>query len=548
LFVQITGESGLGPDIAIENGLVVDGTGNPWYQANLAVKNGRIATISPLPIKDARQTIDAKGLIVSPGFIDMHSHSDFALLAGAQAESKIRQGVTTEVIGNCGVSAAPLEGEAVDFASHGFTGSAADLGIKITWSSLADYMARLDRQGSVVNVACLIGHGTVRTCVMGLQNRPPSTREMGRMKQLVAKCMREGAFGMSSGLLYVPGCYAKLDELVELGRTVARFGGIYSSHIRDESENLERAVNEVLAVGSRSGVAVQISHHKACGKSNWGKVKATLPRILRARAAGVDVTVDVYPYTAYCTWLSAAVPPWAHEGGIQRLITRLKDPAIRRKLKAQMKNGFPNWESMTKGGKDWNRFLISAFPIRPRLIGRTLQQISESRKCDPYDAIFDLLIEGEGSADVVVEDMCEEDVETVLQSHVSMIGSDGNSLSTTGPLGMGQPHPRSFGTFPRVLARYVRQRGALRLEEAIRKMTSFPANKLGLSDRGLLREGMVADLVIFDPSRIADMADYLEPRQFPRGICYVLVNGKITIAGSKNLRKLHGHVLRKALR
>jgi N-acyl-D-amino-acid deacylase len=535
-------------DLAIDNGLIVDGSGNPWYRANLAIESDKIAIIASLPTKDARRVIDAQGFVVCPGFIDMHSHSDFALLAGAQAESKIRQGVTTEVIGNCGVSAAPLEGEAVAVAGRGFTGSAEDLGIRITWTSFADYVARLNRQGVVVNVAPLVGHGTVRTSVMGFANRSPSTHEMKRMQELVAQCMREGAFGLSSGLLYVPGCYAKVDELAKLGRTVARFGGIYATHVRDESDSLERAVNEALAVGRRSGVAVQISHHKACGRRNWEKVRFTLRTIQRTREAGVDVTIDVYPYTAYSTWLSAAVPPWAHEGGTRQLIARLKDPATRRRLKLEMRNGIRDWESMTKGGKDWERFLISAFPKKPALVGKTIQQISESRKCDPYDAVFDMLIEGEASVDVVVEDMSEQDVETVLQSPLSMIGSDGNSLSTTGALGKGQPHPRSFGTFPRVLARYVRQRRTLRLEEAIRKMTSFPANKLGLSDRGLVREGMKADIVIFDPSKIVDRATYLKPHRFPTGIEYVIVNGRITIAEGKYLRRLNGRVLKHAWR
>ena len=526
-------------DIAIENGLVVDGTGNPGYRANVALRNDRISVITRSDIGNARHVIDAKGFVVSPGFIDVHSHSDLTLLAGANAESKIRQGVTTEVIGNCGESAAPLEGEAVGVTQA----KASKYGLKVTWSSLAEYMRSLEQHGVVLNVACLIGQGTVRTSVMGFANRIPTGREMNRMKELVAKCMQEGAFGISSGLFYTPSCYAKLGELVELARVAALYGGIYASHIRDESDRLEEAVGEALAVGRKSGISVELSHHKACCKRNWGKVRRTLRDIAKARMEGVDATVDVYPYIAYNTSLSAAIPPWAHEGGPERLIERLKKPAIRRKLKQQMQKGGKDWETMTKAPL-WDKFMISSFPKRPSLDGKTIQHISRSKKRDPYETIFDMLIDGKTMVSVVVEDMCERDVEFVLQSPLSMIGSDGYSLSTDGPLGTGKPHPRSFGTYPRILGRYVREKHVLTLEDALRKMTTFPANKLGLSDRGLLREGMRADIVIFDPSEIVDNATYLQPHRFPLGIEYVIVNGKITISEGKYLRRLNGHVLK----
>jgi N-acyl-D-amino-acid deacylase len=447
--------------------------------------------------------------------------------------------VTTEVIGNCGESAAPLEGEAVSVAQA----NADEYGLKVTWSSLSQYMDRLERQGVVLNVACLVGLGTIRASVMGFESRAPTHSEMKRMQELVAECMRDGAFGISSGLFYVPGSYAKLDELVQLARVATEFGGFYASHIRDESDHLEEAVNEALAVGRRTGIPVQPSHHKACAKRNWGKVERTLRMITAARRNGLDATIDVYPYTAYNTSLSAAIPPWAHEGGVEHLLERLKNPAIRRKLKQQMRQGGRNWESMTKGAL-WDRFLISSFPAKPSHVGKTIQEISRARRCDPYEAIFDMLIEGKAMVGVVVEDMKEQDVERVMQSPLSMIGSDGYSISTKGPLRSGKPHPRSFGTFPRVLGRYVREKQVLRLEDAIRKMTAFPANKLGLMDRGLLREGMKADMVIFDPSIIADTATYLNPHSFPVGIEYVIVNGKITVANGKYLRTLHGRVLK----
>jgi N-acyl-D-amino-acid deacylase len=529
----------LSVDLAIENGLIVDGSGSPWYRANLSIKNDVIAAISRLKIKEARQVIDAKGHVISPGFIDMHSHSDLTLMAGADAESKIRQGVTTEVIGNCGESAAPLEGEAVEVAQA----HADEYGLKVTWSSLAGYMKKLERLGVVLNVACLIGHGTVRSCVIGFENRAPTPSEMRRMQEHVTVSMQEGAFGFSSGLFYAPGCYAKLDELVALARVVAKFGGFYASHIRDESDGLEKATDEAIAVGIEAGIPVQPSHHKACGERNWGKVKRTLRKIAIARRNGFDVTVDVYPYTAYNTSLSAAIPPWAHEGGDERLVGRLKNQAVRRKLKRDMQAGSRSWESMTKG-RSWDRFMISSFAEKPSLVGKTIEQISRKRRCDPYDAIFDMLIEGNAMVGVVVEDMNEQDVQLVLQSPFSMIGSDGESMSTRGLLGKGKPHPRSFGTFPRVLGRYVRQKHVLGLEEAIRKMTAFPANRLGLRNRGLLRQGMKADIVIFNPATIVDTATYLQPKRFPVGIEYVIVNGKVTVSNGKYLKRLNGRVLK----
>lgn len=526
-------------DLAINNGLVVDGTGNPWYRGSIGIKDGKIAAIIRSEIRHAKQVIDARNLAVCPGFVDIHSHSDFALLARSDAQSKIRQGVTTEVIGNCGVSAAPLEGEAIRDAEA----SAKQYGLRVTWSSLAEYLSRLERQGVVLNVACLVGNGTIRASVMGFENRAPSSHELRRMRELLAQCMREGAFGLSSGLLYPPSCYAKPDELSKLARTAASFDGIYATHIRDESDGLEEAVNEALAVGRKSGVAVQISHHKACGKRNWGEVRRTLESIARARAKGIDAAVDVYPYTAWSTWLSAAIPPWACEGGDHRLIERLRDREVRAKLKRQMRAGLPKWESMTKGAS-LEKFMISSFPQKPSLVGKTIQEIARSKERDPFDVIFDVVIEGEATVEVVVEDMSERDVRLVLQNSLSMIGSDGESLSVKGRLGKGRPHPRSFGTYPRVLGRYVRESRLLTLESAIRKMTSLPANRMGLRNRGLMWSGMAADVVVFDPSRVADTASYLKPKQFPAGIEYVIVNGVTTVAKGKFLRKLNGCVLR----
>jgi N-acyl-D-amino-acid deacylase len=530
-------------DLVIKNGHVVDGTGNPWFNADVGIQGERIAKIGRLSKDKALRVLDVSGLIVSPGFIDMHSHSDLLLLINPKAESKIRQGVTTEVIGNCGDSAAPLDKNMREEAikTSPFVKEAK---LKLDWSTMAEYLRRLDRQGIAVNVAPLVGHGNVRACAMGFANRAPTGNEMETMKKTLAKAMNEGAFGMSTGLIYPPGCYSKTEELIELSAVVAKCGGIYTSHIRGEGENLLKSVKEAITIGKKAALTVEISHHKAGGKANWGKVKQSLKVIEEARARGVDVTCDVYPYIAASFGLSAMLPPWTYEGGTDKLLERLRDPAIRSRLRKEMETGFPDWPSPLKAA-GWDCTVISHCRNHPQYEGKSIEEITRPKKIDPFEFTFDLLIEEKASVGVVRFAMCEEDVQTVLQHPVSMIGSDSSAVAPYGILGKGKPHPRAYGTFPRVLGKYVREERLLGLENAVRKMTSLPAQKLGLRDRGLIRPQMYADITVFDLQKIADKASYAEPHQYPEGVEYVIVNGKIVIDGKEHTGVLAGKALRR---
>jgi len=532
-------------DVIIKSGHIVNGAGNPWYKADIGISEEKIAAIGKLEKERATKIIDAKGLVVSPGFLDMHSHSDLALLINPKAESKIRQGITTEVIGNCGGSAAPLN----DFLKSEMrktTPLLDEAKLELDWSTMREYLHRLDKQGVAVNVAPLVGHENIRALVIGFDNRAPTNAELKKMKNILRQAMEDGAFGMSTGLIYPPGCYAKTDELIELSRVVARHGGIYTSHIRGEGEELVSSVKEAIKIGEKARLPVEISHHKAGGKANWGKVKRTLKMMNDARARGVDVTCDVYPYTAASFGLSAMLPPWAHEGGSPKLIERLKDSKLREQLKREMLDGIPGWSSPLRAA-GWNATLISRSRLHQDYEGKAIAEIVKSKKVDPFEFAFDLLIEENMSVSVVRFAMCEEDVRTVLRHPEAMIGTDASAVAPYGVLRKGKPHPRSYGTFPRVLGKYVREDKVLRLEDAVRKMTSLPAQKLGLRNRGFIAEGMQADITIFSTEKVADKATYAEPHQYPEGIEYVLVNGEIVIDKGKHAGALAGKALRRSI-
>jgi N-acyl-D-amino-acid deacylase len=417
-------------------------------------------------------------------------------------------------------------------------------GLELDWSTMAEYLNRLEKREIAVNVVPLVGHGNLRAYVMGLDNRAPTETELKGMKRQLAKALEEGAFGMSTGLIYPPGCYAKTDELIELSKIVANHGGIYTSHIRGEGDQLFDSVREALKIGEKAKVPVEISHHKAAGKANWGKVEETLKMLDDARGKGIDVTCDVYPYTAGSFGLASMLPPWAHEGGTERLLERLKNPEIRRKLTEEMQKGSTEWPSPLKAA-GWDATIIARSEKHPELEGKSVEEITCLKGTDPFDFVFDLLIEENASVSVIRFAMCEEDMKQVLKHPYSMIGSDSSAVAPYGVLGRGKPHPRGYGTFPRVLGKYVRKEEILTLEEAIRKMTLLPARKLGLEGRGRLKAGMFADITIFDPEKVEDKATYAEPHQYPKGIEYVLVNGKIIIERSEHTNVLAGKVLRK---
>jgi len=519
-------------DLVIKNGRIVDGAGNPWYWGDVAVADGRIAAVGRLADAEADRVIDAEGLVVAPGFIDAHSHSDLMLMTEPAARQKIMQGVTTEVVGQDGLGEAPLRDDVIDDWRRYLSGLNGDPDIDWDWRSFADYLDRLEAAGPAVNVATLVGHGNLRLLAMGMENRPPTPRELDEMKELLAEAMRQGAFGMSTGLIYPPCVYAGTAELTELCKVVADWGGVFVVHMRNEGDLLLESIEEVISIGRDSGVPVHISHFKASGRKNWGKVRDALELLERARAEGVDVTVDQYPYTAGSTFLSSLLPSWVHEGGTEQMLERLRDEAVKKRIA----------EEMTEGGRGrewgWGNVIVTsvATEANRRFEGMTVEEIAEARGATPVEAVLDLVLEEENAVTMVGFSMSEEDIRTVMRSPLQMVCTDGIIL--------GKPHPRVYGSFPRVLGRYVRGEGVLGLEEAVRKMTSLPAQRLGLHDRGLLRPGLWADITVFNPDTIIDRATYQDPHQFPEGVEYVVVNGVVTVDGGVHTGARAGRVLR----
>jgi len=535
-------------DVLINGGRIVDGTGNPWFRADLAIKDERIARVGRLERAQAEEVIDVEGFVVCPGFIDIHSHSDFTVPFNSRAESSIRQGVTTLVVGNCGISLAPVNPSRRGLLLKYLSPFLPPEGMpEVKWSSFGEYLKWEEKLKTAPNLAHLVGHGTVRIAVMGLEERAPTEGELEGMKVLVAEAMDSGAFGLSSGLIYPPGTYSKTDELVELAKVVARYGGIYSSHIRGEGRMLLEAVKEAIEIGEAGNVPVEIAHHKASGRHQWGKTRETLRMMEEARARGLDVTCDQYPYEAGMTSLVTLLPPWVHEGGMDRLLARLRSPQERERIRKDMVDGIPGWENFVKE-QGWENIYLGYVKTERNkpLEGKNMVEIAKlTGKSDEFTALFDLLLEEEGYASMVVFEMGCEDVERVMKHPLSMVGSDSWSLAPYGILRMGRPHPRFYGTYPRILSEYVRERRVLGLEEAVRKMTSFPAQRIGLWDRGLIKEGMFADIVIIDFNRVKDKATYLDPHQYPEGVEYVLVNGRIVVAGREHTGALAGKVLRR---
>ena len=525
-------------DVVIKNGRVIVGDSSPWIAADVGIKDGRIVKVGYIKTYDASKVIDASGKFVAPGFIDVHNHSDLSILAYPEAANALLQGVTTVVTGNYGFSAAPVAKETKHLLER-YWSALGPLPVKITWSTFGEYLGKLEEARPAVNVATLVGHGALRIAVMGFDARVPTAEELVRMRELVREAMESGASGVSTGLIYPPGSFSSTEELVELAKVVADYGGIYASHIRGESYTLVEAVREAIEIGARSDVPVQISHHKAAGKDNWGRVRETLRMMEEARARGVEVTCDAYPYTAGMTMLAAAIPRWAHEGGVEALLSRLKDPGTRRKIRDYIETEVTTWENFVKLA-GWEGVVISYSETCKECEGRSLAEISRSWGVDPYDALFDLLLRDGARTTMVVHLMREEDVVEVLKHPLTMVGSDS---WITPPVG--KPHPRFFGTFPRVIRRYVKDLRVLRLEEAVAKMTSTPARKLRIGDRGLIAPGFKADVVVFDLAKIEDRATYENPTELPQGIDYVLVNGVLAVEEGELTRARSGEVLRR---
>lgn len=524
---------------------MLDGTGNRCIHADIGISRGRIEQIGDLSGCESHRLIDASFLTISPGFIDIHSHADFALLANPKAESHLRQGVTTLVTGNCGFSPFPVQpGKTELLVEYSRTLMA---GVDLTWNDMDDYFTRLLELGLSVNVVPLVGFGNLRVAVMGMGNLNPSRQEMSNMKNMLNTHLHEGLFGMSTVLIKPPDCFSTQHELAELCTVVAANKGYYATHLRSEGNGLEEALNEAIEIGRHAAVPVQISHHKAAGRSNWGKTQRTIAMMDDARLQGVDVMCDVYPYLAGSTGVAFLLPQWLHEGGLQSLLQRIAQKDIRQRVKTEIEGNGPSLSNPVREAGGWEKVTIISVASDKNswAEGLTVPQISEKKGKNLYDALFDLLIEEQGAVRMIIEMMCEEDLERVLRYPFCAIGSDGWCEDLGDKNKKGLVHPRLYGTFPRVLGEYVRKRSVLTLEEAIRKMTSLPAQRLGLRDRGILRRGMAADIVIFDPETVADTATYTNPRSFPIGIHYVVVNGEIAIANGEYRRVSSGRLLRK---
>lgn len=510
-------------DLVLKNGRVVDGTGTPWFFGDVGIKDGAIVEIGRVNQK-AQAIINIYGQVVSPGFIDGHCHSDLMVLDEPESEIKLQQGVTTEVVGNCGMTPAPFTKQTLDLLRSYVEPVLGKTEREWSWETVEQYINSLHNAKPSENVATYVGHGTLRIAVMGFENRPASDGELDRMKGLLEEALQAGAVGLSLGLMYAPGNYTPREELVELGSVLQRFDGLLATHIRGEGDSLIPSIEEVIWIAERCSVPLQISHLKAAGKSNWGNVTRAMEIVEDARSRGIDVTCDVYPYTAGSTTLTTLLPPWALEGGVSRALERLKDPSTREKIKEELRREHDGWDNLV-ASTGWESVYVSSLSKGPdaTLEGKHLSEISETRGVDPTECMMDLLLEQDGKASIVFFHMAGTDVEQVLRWDRSLIASD--SLHDQAE----KPHPRLYGTFPRVLGRYVREKKLLTLEEAIRKMTSFPARRFKLGKRGLVAPGYAADLVVFDPGAISDEATYDDPKRSPEGISCVLVNSEMAV-------------------
>jgi N-acyl-D-aspartate/D-glutamate deacylase len=518
---------------------VLDGTGAPATVTDVGIRDGLIAEVGDLSAASATRRIDASGLTVAPGFIDIHNHSDYTILSEPRAESMIRQGVTTMVLGESR-SAGPLKPGVNDDPRARADRAAPD------WTTLGGYFARLARQGIATNIASYVGHEQVWTYVKGYAQTPATPAELAEMKALVAQAMEEGAMGLSAALLQPPSSVATTADLIDLARVAKQYGGIYSSHIRDEGEHVFRAADEAIQIGKGAGILVDIIHMKIAHRALWGRAGELTALVQRARDAGHDIRANVYPYTAGQNNLSSIVPPWAHDGGRARMLERLADPAARRRMRREVLNGLPGWYNhYLATGDGWaGMLLVSLRHDRNKAFqGRRMSELIADRGGDPAAVLFDVLLEEQGSVPTVFFHHSEQDMQLVMQQPWTSIGSDGSAVSPGGPSGGSHPHPRYYGTFPRVLGRYVRERKVLSLPEAVRKMTSMNADKLGLADRGRLAAGMAADVTVFDQDRVIDRATFEHPHQFPVGIRYVVVNGVVAVDGETHTGALAGRVL-----
>lgn len=520
-------------DILLKNLKIVDGTGAPAFYGSIGIKGDTIAAIGEIT-GTADLELDLSGLAAAPGFIDMHNHSDKSIFDEPMARNYTSQGVTTLVVGNCGVSAAPFSQKNKKYLeSMELTADDHD------WTTFGKYLDDLDKQEKAVNIAALVGHGNVRGAVLGMEARKPAPKELEKMKALVREAMADGAFGMSSGLIYDPGVFADADELTELSKVVAEYGGVYSTHIRNESDLLVESVIEAINIGRRSGARVQVSHHKASGKRNWGLVRNTLELMEYYRRFGLEITCDVYPCTSCSTDLYSFFPNWSRQGGKEEFLSIIKDDEIRKKIKMQLARPSEDWENILLDA-GFDELIIASSKKLKEFEGKTAREIARELKMDPYDAIF-YLVENDPEISVIAGGMSEEDVKYIIKHPLSMIGSDGYVKKP----GEGVPHPRNYRAFTKVLEKYVREEGILSLEQAVHKMAYCAAWKLGLQDRGLIKQGFKADISIFDFWNVKYESEFGDPHHYSKGMTHVIINGRFAIRDEKFTGEFSGKALRK---
>ena len=525
-------------DLVIRGGLVLDGTGLPAYPADLGIVGDRIAAVGPIAPEQGRRVLDVAGLHVCPGFIDIHSHSDGDILLYPTADSRVRQGITTELTGNCGGSAAPLAGAGAEEDRRSYR----ERGIDATWTTVASYYDALDKAGISINQALLVGQGTIRINAIGNVDRRLAPDELAAVTGAVEEAMDEGAFGLSTGLEYTPGRYTPTEEIVAMARIVGRRGGLYASHIRNEETALLEAVDEAIAIGRASGARVQVSHLKASGRANWSKQQGALDLIASARRDGVAVLADAYPYTAYSTGLTILLSAAVLEGGTSDMMVRLKDAAWRQRMRREVE------DQMARELGDYALIVIARVktPANQGLVGRNVKEIATAWNVEPVDAVLRLIEEEEGAVSIIGHGMSLENVEMVQRHPLVMLGSDGSAMAPVGPAAQARPHPRNYGAFARLLAYHVRERRTMDLAQAVRKMTSMPADQMGLGDRGRIARGKKADLLVFDPARVKDEATFEQPHQYASGIPHVIVNGVFVVENGRHTGAKPGQALRRA--